>query len=41
MKISYNRLLYVQVHCAVIKYTNGKVEGGHYLVQLVDLDDHR
>ena len=38
-KIPNIRRLYVEVHCAVIKYENEKAKSAHYLIQLVDLDD--
>jgi len=37
--VSYNRSLYVEVHCIVLEYENEKAKVVHYLVQLVDLDD--
>ena len=41
IKIPYNRCLYVEVHCALIEYENGKAKPAHYLVQLVDLVNPR
>ena len=38
--VAYNRSLYVKVHCVVIEYENEKAKLAHYLVQLIDLDDH-
>ena len=38
-KISYNRCLYVEVHCTVIKYENGKAKPACYVVQIIDFDD--
>ena len=34
-----NRCLYVEVHCALIKYKNEKAKPAHYLVKIVDFDD--
>jgi len=31
-KNAYNRSMYVEVHCAVIEYENGKAKAAHYLV---------
>ena len=39
IKISYNRCLYLEVHCALIEYENKKVEIARYLVQIVDYDN--
>jgi len=38
-KISSNRCLYLEVHCALIEYENEKANSTHYLVQIVDYDD--
>jgi len=39
IKIPCNRSEYVEVHCVIIDYANGKAKPIHYLVQLVDLDN--
>ena len=38
-KIPNNRCLYVEIHCALIKYENVEVKLAHCLVQIVDYDD--
>ena len=38
-KISYSRPLYLEVHCALIEYENGRAKPAHCLVQIVDYDD--
>jgi len=38
-KIPQIRILYAEVHYAVIYYENEKAKPVYYLVQLVDLDD--
>ena len=38
-KIPNNQCLYVEVHCALIKYENEKAKLAHYLVQIVDYDE--
>jgi len=38
-KILNNQCLYVEVHCTIIEYGNGKAKLAHYLVQIVDYDD--
>ena len=38
-KIPYSRPLYLEVHCALIKYENGKVKPAHYLVQIIDYNN--
>ena len=37
-KFPYNGSLYVEVHCIVIEYENGKIKSVHFLVQLIDLE---
>jgi len=39
-KFPYSRSIDVEVHCAVIKYANGKAKPAHYLIRLTDLEDH-
>ena len=38
-KIPNNRYLYVEVHCALVEYENGKAKPAHYLIQIVDYSD--
>ena len=38
-KILYSKPLYLEVHCALIEYKNGKAKPTHYLVQIIDYDD--
>ena len=39
-KFLYNRSIDVEVHCAVIEYENEKAKPTHYLIRLIDLEDH-
>jgi len=32
IKFPYNRSIDVEIHCAVIKYENGKAKQAHYLI---------
>ena len=38
-KTPNNQCLYVEEHCALIKYENRKVKPTYYLIQIVDYDD--
>jgi len=39
-KFPYNRSIDVEVHCVVIAYENGNAKLAHYLIRLIDLEDH-
>jgi len=38
-KNTYSKPLYLEVHCALIQYENGRAKLGHYLVQIIDYDN--